>query len=441
MYNKYPRLLIINLHRVNQSDTDSASFLIRNLFGDWPRNQLAQIYSSQNNGDEGFCGNYYQITHTERRFGRIFFKLKDASGHEHNLLSQRVMRSAYPETNAVVKLKRFLAKFFMRSQVYELIFQIQLSNKLREWVTEYSPDIIYATGYTIGFAKIAIQLADENNVPLCIHWSDDWPNNLLENAPLLLRKTIYSKIIQKLINSASLRWVFSPTMANEYKKRYHHNFQVVMNGDSPYRFDVLPKENSDEMTIVLIGNFLMNRWRSLVNLCDACHELRNNGINIKVLVYYTAIPVEVFGILEDYNFLELKKSPDHDQIPTILKTADLLVIIEPFDKVYASEMRYSISTKAHLFMFAKRPILVYAPEITGIYQYAETTGFASVVGVEDKGLLQDRLRSILIDDSLRTVLVERAWRVVNQNHDIRKIRAYVCEEFQQLAAKQANLNG
>lgn len=74
---KYPRVLIVYHSCINKADSNTVS--LRNWFGEWPKDGLAQIYSGNEIGDQRFCGHTFRLGLDGRRFGRVFFRLKGSS--------------------------------------------------------------------------------------------------------------------------------------------------------------------------------------------------------------------------------------------------------------------------------------------------------------------------------------------------------------------------
>ena len=70
----FPKVLIITKTLINDIDSGGAS--LRNWFKEWPREHLAQLYSGVAIDRDPFCGFNFQIGLNERRFGRLFSKLK-----------------------------------------------------------------------------------------------------------------------------------------------------------------------------------------------------------------------------------------------------------------------------------------------------------------------------------------------------------------------------
>ena len=127
---KYPRVLIISSTRVNAVDAENNGLLLRNLFGNWPPENLAQIYSSGDNGDFGFFRNYYQLGPKDRCMGSMFYKLK---AEEQSMTVQCDAGHLYRPDK---KTKKFTIKSIGRQLIvdtglYEVIFQPRLSQQMK----------------------------------------------------------------------------------------------------------------------------------------------------------------------------------------------------------------------------------------------------------------------------------------------------------------------
>src|SRR5664279_3655420 len=120
---KYPRVLVVALGRINTVDSYNNGLLLRNLFGSWPREYLAQIYSSGDTGDEGFFGDYYQLGPQDRRLGRLFYRLKaEALGEAAKTILAR--KAAAAHTASAGSWARHL---LVDTGLYEIVFAPRLS--------------------------------------------------------------------------------------------------------------------------------------------------------------------------------------------------------------------------------------------------------------------------------------------------------------------------
>ena len=106
----------------------------------------------------------------------------------------------------------------------------------------------------------------------------------------------------------------------------------------------------------------------------------------------------------------------------MLRGADILFLPERFDET-AQGIRLSISSKAHLFMFSGKPIIVYSDPVTGIVRYATEDGWAAVVDRRDPGLLADTIERLFKDDVYRQQLIAGARSTAEKNHNLTTIRS------------------
>ena len=135
---KYPRVLIVSLERINSADTANNGLLLRNLFAGWPRDNLAQIYSSGDNCDTGFLGHYYQLGPQDRRLGHIFYKMKtEAFGKTTTQIPSTSTNDS--KSNKRTTVKSLIKRLLVDTGLYELIFRPQLSKKMLSWVNAFKP--------------------------------------------------------------------------------------------------------------------------------------------------------------------------------------------------------------------------------------------------------------------------------------------------------------
>jgi glycosyltransferase involved in cell wall biosynthesis len=422
-----PKVLILALGRINAADTANNGLLLRNLFGALPREALAQIYSSGDNGDQGFFGHYYRLGPKDRRLGTKFYKLKadvlnemvsGAEGHDASAVA--------PGKSAV--FKSVLKRLIVETGFYELIFRPRLSAKMLAWVREFKPDMIFSQGYNLTFAWLPVMLSKRFNLPIAYYPTDDWPNTEYrigsQNLPVIsyLMNRMVDRASRDLVAASSVRLAFNRYMQEEYLSRYNREFKVLMHGDDPQRFEaaapirlVLP----DEVWIVTTGIFNSNRLPLLDDLDAACSILERQGFKVRATVF----PVNELskGETSRFSYIEFASCPDHNTMPAILKGADILFLPERFDET-APGIRMSVSTKAHLFMFSGTPTVVYSDPVTGIAKYAMEDSWAIVVGKRDIHELADAFKRLIVDDIYRKRIVANAAQIAAEQHNLASIQ-------------------
>jgi hypothetical protein len=439
---EYPRVLIVYMTCLNQADQHGVS--LRSWFTEWPRERLAQLYSSADLGHEKFCGYTFQIGPAERRWGRLFFKLKQSS------LGESSRPVSLPETpietvidvlkpvNHLALMRSRLSLTLVRSGLWEILFPPRLSHRLERWVKEFNPQAIYCQGYSLAFAWLPVMLWRRFQIPVCFQTGDDWPDYLYKDSAVAwLVRPVVQRAVYDLLASATVRFANGDRMATEYQARYGCSFIPVMMGDSFERFRETQSRRvspTDEISVVYTGNLGQGRWQSLVDLCAAGDLLRSEGYCVRITGFASTVPAEAVNILKRIADLQILPPPAHELVPAFLKGANILFLPETFDVEKAAEIRLSISTKAHLYMMSERPILVYGSSITGIVDYAKRDGWALVVDERNIHRLAEALRRLIIDIDLQKSLIKRGTEVARQNHDEVVIRRRFLTSLNQMVA-------
>ncbi len=432
---KYPRVLIIYLSCINKEDQHGVS--IREWFADWPKENLAQIYSGFEVGEEKFCGHNFMLGPDERRFGKYFFKLKKSS----------IGQSSYTVklNGDITSLKKFgywslfknkVGSWLIDTGLWELIFSPVLSRKMTKFVLDFNPEIIYCQGYSLTFATLPVMLKAKFSIPICFQTGDDWPSTLYRNSPLsaVIRPKV-KHVVKSLLEKSSIRFANGMRMANEYKARYGLAFETLMMCDNPTRFsDAVPRRvvDADTISIIYSGNIGAGRWNSIIELCEAAKLLNAEGLKIIVTIFATSIPPQAINQLRKIENLRVLPGTSHEELPSYLKGGDILFLPETFDSGRANEIRLSISTKAHFYMMSKKPVLVYSSPITGIADYAKKEGWAYIVEEQDISKLAKALRVIIKNTEYSKKIVNKGLEVVSKNHVAEKVRANFLERLSNL---------
>lgn len=432
---EYPRVLIVYMTCIHKADQHG--LLLRNLFTEWPTENLAQIFSGGDGYGETFCGKTFKLGPPERRFGHLFFRIKHSKfGQSTKPIILEKSRSQFTlqKVKRTAILKNKFSSFFLSTGVWELIFSPQLSVQLVKWVEDFDPQVIYCQGYDLSFCWLPIMLSERFNIPVVFHTTDDWPNNLYKHFPFMHRLVL--RTTKKLVHLASARIAFSQRMAEGYQKQFGEPFDIVMNCDNFDRFTAAAPARTTEddvISVVYTGALYYGRWQSIVDLCDAATMLSHKGVQVKITAFTSSLPVEAANVLRNKPNLQVLPPLEHDQIPKFLKGADILFLPETFDPKIANEIRFSISSKAQLYMMSGRPILVYGSPISGIVDYAKREGWAYVVDQPRPELLVNALHRLSTDRTLSSHLIETGIQVALRNHEERKVR----EHFVTILQKQA----
>ncbi len=426
----FPKVLAVAMGRINAADANNNGLLLRNLFAEFPRKNLAQIFSGGDNGDEGFFGKYYQLQSKDRRIGRLFFKLKGLTQNTSN----NAFRNSGTEQPAKKNLKSLAMKsgrkLLMDTGYYEIIFRPRLSNTILQFVDEFKPDIIFAQGYNLAFTWLPLMLSRRKHIPVVYYPTDDWSNaryipetgchGLLPK----ITKHVIRSTVRKLVKSASVRIVFNQYMKEVYQERFGVDQVVLMQGDTRSRYDSIEPVrlvDNEVNWIVCTGDFDRHRLPLLCDLDEACETMQKNGINVKATVFPVNDLEELQEHIDSLKHIQFEPCPSHNGLVSYLKGADILFLPERFDET-VSLIRLSVSSKAHLFMFSGKPIVVYSDIITGIARYAREEGWAKVVSERDPKQLEKVFQEIIENKDIQKDLIQTANSISLKNHDLHQIQ-------------------
>jgi len=416
--NKYPKILIVALQRINKEDTANNGLLLRSLFKLYPKDRLAQIFSSGDNGDPGYFSKYYCLGPKDRRLGGLFYRGKQsvtAQGAE--------SASAGGASHKGSLLQRYL----IQTGLYELVFRPKLSPEMLEWVREFQPDIILAQGYNLTFAWLPVLLKERLGLRMAFFCSDDWPRYLYSGflgEPKLLRWLVQPAVERataRLIRCAEAPFAFGHPMSVEYERRYGKPMSMINHADEAVRFEEAPTMQihpPGTLTLLAAGNFNEFRWPLLLDVNETCRYLTEHGHPARVALLLSAIAPQGRQAIEACEFIDIIPDPGNDRLPQYLKSADLLLLLEGFDEAFASAISLSISSKAHLFMFSRRPIIVYSSPVAGISKYAKAFRWARVIDRRSSGLLSEACREIIEDPAIAEQMIGKAWEVAISHHTV-----------------------
>lgn len=415
--NNFPKILVVVSDRINLNDNSNNGLLLRNLFFGWPKNKVLQIYNDGNNGDIGFFDNYYKLSNNDRYFGSFFQQLK-------NRFKQKlIVRNDKIYTNTSSN------SFIINSGFYELFFQPRLSKELKNVINEFNPDIIFYQGYLLSNLILVKKIQNFVKKPLAFFTTDDWPKYKFNEGSLFLKcvslipRLTLNYNFKYLLKRTNFNFSFGYLMTREYTKRYNKKFIELNHSDDYYRFENTEGKRifqSDVLTVVTTGTFSYERWPLVILFSKACSNLEKFGFNIKIVIFSNSIENEGLIELKKYSNIVILDDPGNDLLPAYLKAADLLLLPETLDSKIAKTIELSISSKSHLFMFSRVPIIVFSNDRTGVAEYAKRLNWAKVINTPDINQIADVIKEILLDKNMANNMVDVAFEVACKLHD-RKI--------------------
>ncbi len=432
---RYPRVLLVMLVAVKAAD--AGNLLSRALFGDWPKDRLAQIYpTAEPSGHGDFCGNFYRLQVCDRFLGGLFRRLR---GGVVNMVAlgtieeQAKIRSAGLLKHWFQTLQKRLGDWLINTGLWELIFRVRLSKPMERFIEDFKPEIIYCQGYSLGFATLPLLIARRFHIPICFQTTDDWPHSTYAHSPVgwLLRRRA-----GELIQCAKVRLAFGDKMQREYERRYGVPFEATYHLDDPARFPHGGETSEKTRKIIYTGGLGHRRYEAIQDVLAAVRQMPELSGRVEIIVYSTGIPKDMpVGLLQspEVRFVPL---PTHEQLPAVLAEATVLLLPESFNEA-RPPIEYSISSKSHLYMMSGRPVLVYGPAFSGTVDYAMREGWGLVVAQRSETKLKAALTEILAGSERLRQLRLNAEACIQRHHDLAAGR----KRFHVMLANAAHSSG
>jgi glycosyltransferase involved in cell wall biosynthesis len=206
-------------------------------------------------------------------------------------------------------------------------------------------------------------------------------------------------------------------MAKEYLSRYGKNFTTFHNPINIEFWKKYQKTNyelSINPTILYAGRIGLGIDDSLKLIADAIAVVNETlEISINFALQTPEKPVWI----KNYKNILHNSFVDYDDLPKVFSESDLLVLAYDFSEESISFIRYSMPTKASEYMVSGTPIIIFAPEVTAIANYAQTYHWAKVITENNIGYLSAAITELIQSENTRKKLSRNAIKIAEKNHN------------------------
>lgn len=350
-----------------------------NLFGDIEEFEIAHIYCRNGEPFNTKVRKYFQIT--EGRVAKSILNPFVKTGREFVVDASKNVNKINTNSRAMDKarLLRWEFFFFLRDLIWFL--GRWKSKELYRFVSEYKPDVIFGTlTYMSNINRMMIDLQKKYNVPLILYsWDDVYTWNHFSWNPLFIIRKLYNRYyIRKSVKKCSILYTITKEMQKEYSLCFNKNCKLLYKsyhfGDKP-----LLKKTEPPYHLVFMGNIGAGRWQTLAKLAKVLCVINKENHYAKLDIY-TLSPVseEMKKHLNIEGSSQLNSAVPQEKVLDTMRSADILIHVEPFNKKDASFYRLSFSTKLVDYMYAARCVLGLGLP-TATLSYIENNSFGVVI--------------------------------------------------------------
>lgn len=418
------------------NDFSGGGITLTNLFKGWPKEfiAVASYPHMLKNITWHVCDTYYQLGSSEYRWRLPFnlFKQTYKSGLiENNGRSREVLPQTKPS------LKHFVSNILVNPLTSWLglkncISNISISRPLKEWMSEFKPDILYFQISNRESIIFADNLIDHLKIPSVIHMMDDWPSTI-SNYGLFKRywKTKIDQEFRQLLEKVDLFLSISDAMSEEYLRRYQKQFKAFHNPVDIASFNIPKNHKSLEdkrFRILYIGRIGTANKQTIMSFASFVSKFKIKDFNVEFDIFTKEAEnpdLISFGKLNNINII---RSVSHDQVPSLLIDYDLLFLPLDFTEAGLRFAKYSFPTKASEYMLSGTPVLIIAPQETAVVRFFSVNECGYCVTKLAENEFDRALRFLIQNEDYRSKIGRNAMELAKEKFDGEKVR----KEFQHL---------
>ncbi len=405
------------------SNDISVGNTLSNIFrGMEDRLEFANIYFREDYPNNGIVSRSFNIS--EKQLAKSIFSRKIV-GHE-----------VHPKEN--LQKKSFSNRYNKaRSMRWDSMLLVQdmigilgkwKSDALDDFIESFQPDLVFGP---LGRVPVSNNLmryvSNKYNIPLVTYpWDDHYSLRKVAFSPFFWIKTFVERhAIRKCAKQSEYLYGITQTMCDEYSRYFHKSFKVLYKG---YDFGAMPeiKESTIPLKFVYMGNLGSGRWQVLGKMAEAVNAINTSGKKAELFVYSMSPKTEAMTKALNNGGSHLMPPVDNKDVLSTMKSADVLVHVEPASLKDRLFFRLSFSTKLVDYFFNARCILAFGRE-TGSIKYLRDNDAAIVE--TDVCNIKKQIESLVNNPDLVTEYAEKAWKCGLEHHQIKAIQDGIYSDF------------
>lgn len=359
---KYPKILIIN--EQSMYNNNATGITLNSLWENWPNEKKFELYFQYDKQYEMKYKNCMCVNKLIplRHLIELFYR-KPKKYNKNNTIND-----SYSKSVSTKGIKYYLCDMMYLKRNKEVI------NKIKT----FNPDLIYTLGASIGVLKLSTYIAKKLNIPIVIHFMDNWPH-FLQSEKYLVQKIYKRKLRRNLMKAykyCNIGIAISPFMANDYEKETGKKHICLMNSVDVDKLICDEIKSPSPIIFTYAGGLHLERWKPLLEI-EKCikNNIEKYDKDAKLYIYCNRIDDSI-ATKFDKNITIFKKYVDHSKIKTVYENSSVLIQCENNQSKSFGFFKYSISTKIPEYLSTGRPVLYYAPKDMLLTSYLKNNNLA-----------------------------------------------------------------
>ena len=405
------------------SNDISVGNTLSNIFrGMEDRLEFANIYFREDNPDNDIVSHFFNIS--EKQLAKSIFNRKSV-GHEVHPKETPQKKSF---SNRYNKARSMRWDSMLLAQDMIGVLGKWKSNALDEFVEHFQPDLVFGPLGRVPVSNNLMRyITKKYNIPLVTYpWDDHYSLKKVAFSPFFWIKTFVERhAIRKCARQSEYLYGITQSMCEEYAHYFHKDFKVLYKG---YNFREMPeiRKSTIPLKFIYMGNLGSGRWQVLGKLSEAINEINKKGKKAEMFVYSMSPKTETMTKALNKGDSHLMPPVDNKDVLPTMKSADVLVHVEPASLKDRLFFRLSFSTKLVDYFFNARCILALGGD-TGSIRYLRDNDAAIVE--TDVCKIKEQIERLVNQPDLVREYAEKAWNCGLKNHQIQKIQDGIYSDF------------
>lgn len=414
---KQSRVLVVSYNALSKENANGRTMEF--LVHAFSKENLAQLFFSNENPDFSVCDKYYRVT--EKQLLEAFLKRKKVGGA---VFPAKIPKNAKVVKAPAGKLDRInsIAKKnkgsnmvkFLRNSLWSLTRKQWFNSALDEWICNFSPDVILTvSGKSSCFHNIVLNMAKKYSLPVVVYHCEDYCFKNMYPRSFMYGRYIkgLKKSVDKLMKYASLAIYNSDAIKELYSAEYSTPSMVAyMSTDMQ---PVNKEQKNENLVLSYMGNLSLGRDRSLYQIGKALSKIDPSA---KINIYAPGISEIFTEKLKEMPNMEYKGFVNYEECREIIAQSDILLHGESFNETIKQDLRIAFSTKIADSLASGVAFFVYAPKGIASTDYLLKHNAACVATSKEE--LEEKLSELVNDAALRAQYAEAALKTVKENHTL-----------------------
>ena len=416
------KLRILVITYLPWSNDISVGNTLSNIFcGMEDRLEFANIYFREDIPNNGIVSRFFNIS--EKQLAKNIIK-RESTGKEvfPKMTEKKEFSSRYNKARSMRWDSMLLAQDLIG------ILGNWKSKALDEFVDSFQPDLVFGPlGRVPASNNLMGYISKKLDIPLVTYpWDDHYSLKKVAFSPFFWIKTFVERYaIKKCAKQSKYLYGITQTMCEEYAKYFHKDFKVLYKG---YVFDKMPEINKSTIPLkfIYMGNLGSGRWQILEKMAEAINEINKEDKKAEMFVYSMSPKTDAMVRALNQGDSHLMPPVDNKEVLSTMRSADVLVHVEPASLKDRLFFRLSFSTKLVDYFFNARCIFALGGE-TGSIKYLRDNDAAIVE--TDVNRIKQQIERLVHQPSLVEEYAKKAWKCGLDHHQIKSIQEGIYADF------------